>query len=165
MILKLVTEGPGQTQLLGETLVKVAGQGCILALDGDLGAGKTTFTQGVARALAIEEPIVSPTFTLINEYEGKCPLYHVDLYRLEGSVDLWDLGLEECLGEEGVVVVEWGEKAEGFWSSTQGWRLFFKVKDGDRREVCITPPSDEYGERLERALASEGIGVKKWKGS
>jgi len=165
MILKLITESPGQTRLLGEILVKVAGKGCVLALEGDLGAGKTTFTQGVARALAIEEPITSPTFTLINEYDGKCPLYHVDLYRLEGPVDLWDLGLEEYLGVEGVVVVEWAEKAGGFWNFPRGWRLTFRVQEGDRREVCINSPSDEDGERLKEALASEGIEVEEWRGS
>jgi len=160
MILKLITESARQTRLLGKILVKVAGKGCILALEGDLGAGKTTFTQGVAKALAIEEPITSPTFTLIKEYDGKCPLYHVDLYRLEGPVDLWNLGIEECLGVEGMLVVEWAEKAEGVWNFPRGWWLTFKMQEGDRREVCINPPSDEDGKRLKEALASKGMEVE-----
>ena len=160
MILKLITESAEQTRLLGETLVKVAGKGCILALEGDLGAGKTTFTQGVAKALTIEEPITSPTFTLINEYEGKCPLYHVDLYRLEGPVDLWNLGIEEYLGGEGVVVVEWAEKAKGLWNYPKVWWLTFKMKEKDSRKICITPPFDEDGKRLKEALAAKGIEVE-----
>jgi tRNA threonylcarbamoyladenosine biosynthesis protein TsaE len=80
-------------------------------LQGPLGAGKTTFVRGVARGLGIDEPVTSPTFTLVAEYRGRMPLYHIDLYRINGVEEFELLGPEDMMGAEGVVVVEWGERA------------------------------------------------------
>ena len=83
----------------------------ILALHGELGTGKTTFVQGLALALNIKYPITSPTFTIINEYTGLTPLYHMDLYRLSGPDEILALGFEDYLANEGIVAVEWAERA------------------------------------------------------
>jgi len=105
--------GPEDTDRLGRWLGRRLAAGTLLALKGDLGAGKTSLTQGLARGLGVPDgcPVVSPTFTLANEYPGRVPLYHLDLYRLEGD-ELFEAGLDEYFFRGGVCVVEWAEKAE-----------------------------------------------------
>lgn len=104
------TESAEQTIGLGEKIGSFLHPGDIIALQGTLAAGKTTITKGIARALGITEDITSPTFTLISVYEGRVPLYHMDVYRLEGSADFSDLGAEEMLYGNGICVIEWSEK-------------------------------------------------------
>ena len=89
------------------------GPGTVIALHGDLGAGKTCFIQGYAAALGIDEPLTSPTYTLIGEYEGRLPLHHIDLYRLSGPEEALGLGLEEYFDANGITAIEWAERAEG----------------------------------------------------
>ena len=106
--------GPEETRRLGELLGALAGAGLVLALTGTLGAGKTCFTQGLARGLDVPEsvPVVSPTYTLANEYPGRLPLFHLDLYRLDGD-EFLESGLDEYFYRDGVTVVEWAEKLYG----------------------------------------------------
>ncbi len=106
------TQSPEETLSLGEKIGRHLRAGDIVCLFGDLGAGKTTLTQGIARGLGVpkEEYVRSPTFTLVNQYEGKLPVFHIDLYRIASLHDLEDLGLEETLGTRGVTIVEWAEK-------------------------------------------------------
>lgn len=85
-------------------------KGDVIALEGTLAAGKTTLTRGIARALAIDEPVTSPTFTLISEYYGKFPLYHMDVYRLDSIDEFLDLGVEDMLYGDGICIIEWSEK-------------------------------------------------------
>ncbi|MGB0388625.1 MAG: tRNA (adenosine(37)-N6)-threonylcarbamoyltransferase complex ATPase subunit type 1 TsaE [Ardenticatenaceae bacterium] len=107
----LVSHSPAQTRQIGIELGNLVQSGDVILLYGDLGAGKTNFTQGVAEGLGISGAVRSPTFTLVNEYqEGRVPLYHIDLYRLAGDADLATIGLDEYFDEEGIVVVEWPEK-------------------------------------------------------
>lgn len=108
----LVSGDPPETFLIGRLIGETLKEGAIVALIGELGAGKTTLTQGIARGLGIEEgyQITSPTFTLINEYPGRVHLVHLDVYRLSGSQDLFDLGYEEYFFSESIVVIEWAEK-------------------------------------------------------
>ncbi len=102
-----------ETQYFGEEFGKLLAPGCIIALYGDLGAGKTCFTQGLAKGLKVqEEYITSPTFTLINEYKGVMPMYHFDVYRLCGPEELEELGYEEYFYGRGVSIIEWAEKIE-----------------------------------------------------
>ncbi|HLR35517.1 MAG TPA: tRNA (adenosine(37)-N6)-threonylcarbamoyltransferase complex ATPase subunit type 1 TsaE [Tissierellales bacterium] len=99
-----------ETKKFGMKLGEILKSGDLISLMGDLGAGKTTLTQSIAQGLEINDYVTSPTFTLINEYEGKLPLYHFDVYRL-GSIDeLYDLGYEEYFYSNGVTIVEWGDK-------------------------------------------------------
>ena len=104
------TESAEQTIGLGEKIGSFLRPGDVIALQGTLAAGKTTITKGIARTLGITEDITSPTFTLISVYEGRLPLYHMDVYRLEGSADFSDLGAEEMLYGNGICVIEWSEK-------------------------------------------------------
>jgi tRNA threonylcarbamoyladenosine biosynthesis protein TsaE len=107
------TNSPEETWELAAELADELGPGTVIALHGDLGAGKTCFIQGLAAALGIDEPITSPTYTLIGEYEGRLPLHHIDLYRLSGPVEALGLGLEEYFDAAGITAIEWAERAEG----------------------------------------------------
>ncbi len=107
------THSPEETWALAAELADALAPGTVIALHGDLGAGKTCFIQGFAAALGIDEPITSPTYTLIGEYEGRLPLHHIDLYRLSGPEEALGLGLEEYFDADGITAIEWAERAEG----------------------------------------------------
>ena len=105
------TCSPEETRTLGQHLGEKLKPGMIIALSGDPGSGKTCFTQGLAKgAGVVEQYITSPTYTLINEYSGRYPFFHVDLYRLGGYLDVEEIGLPEIMDSDGIVVIEWGEK-------------------------------------------------------
>lgn len=104
------TNSPEETWELAAELADTIEAGTVMALHGDLGAGKTCFIQGFAAALGIDEPITSPTYTLIGEYEGRLPLHHIDLYRLSGPEEALGLGLEEYFDANGVTAIEWAER-------------------------------------------------------
>ena len=107
------TTSPAETEKIGEKLAAVLPAGTVLAYRGDLGAGKTAFTRGLARGLGYTEPVTSPTYTIVNEYlGGRCPLFHFDMYRLHSSDDLWDIGWEDYLERGGICAVEWSENVE-----------------------------------------------------
>ena len=110
---EVVTHSPEETWALAGELAAEVEPGTVIALHGDLGAGKTCFIQGFAVALGIDEPITSPTYTLIGEYEGRLPLHHIDLYRLSGPDEALGLGLEEYFEAGGITAIEWAERAEG----------------------------------------------------
>jgi len=112
-MLDVISHSADQTRRLGARLAEWLGPGDVLLLRGDLGAGKTVFAQGVAAGLGIDEPVTSPTFTLIHEHHGRVPLYHVDLYRIGGDVEAGDLGLEDYIYGDGVTLIEWAERAAG----------------------------------------------------
>ncbi len=107
------THSPEETWALAAGLADGLAPGTVVALHGELGAGKTCFIQGLAAALGIDEPITSPTYTLIGEYEGRLPLHHIDLYRLAGPEEALGLGLEEYFDAGGITAIEWAERAEG----------------------------------------------------
>ena len=108
--MEFITDSPRQTESLGEALGKILTPGTVIAYLGDLGAGKTAFTRGLARGLGYREPVTSPTYTIVNEYlGGRLPLFHFDMYRLRSSDDLFDIGWEDYLDRGGVCAVEWSE--------------------------------------------------------
>ncbi len=109
--IELVSRGPGQTRQLGEKIGRLAREGDVILLSGELGAGKTCLTQGIARGLGIRENALSPTFVIMREMHGWLPLYHIDLYRLDRIEESMDLGLDDYLYGRGICVVEWAEKA------------------------------------------------------
>lgn len=108
-----VTESPAETEALGEKLAQKLKPGTVLALYGGMGAGKTALTRGIARGLGIENGVCSPTFALIHEYAGRLPIYHFDMYRVEGWDDLYSTGFFDYLdAADGVLIVEWSENIE-----------------------------------------------------
>ena len=112
--MELISHSPAETEALGEKFGRVAQRGLVIALSGDLGAGKTQFVRGVARGLEISSRVHSPTFTLVNEYGGgRLTLFHLDLYRLETAEQIFSAGIDEYLKPEGVSVIEWAERISG----------------------------------------------------
>ena len=108
--MEFITNAPEETEALGEKLSQILHPGTILAYRGDLGAGKTAFTRGLARGLGYQEPVTSPTYTIVNEYlGGRLPLFHFDMYRLRSSDDLFDIGWDDYLDRGGICAVEWSE--------------------------------------------------------
>ena len=112
-IMTFLTNSPAETEAVGAALGEILQPGTVLAYRGDLGAGKTAFTRGLARGLGCDEIVTSPTYTIVNEYlSGRLPLFHFDMYRLASSDDLWDIGWEDYLERGGVCAVEWSENVE-----------------------------------------------------
>jgi tRNA threonylcarbamoyladenosine biosynthesis protein TsaE len=109
--LDFISHSAQQTQRLGARLGELLLPGDVVLLEGGLGAGKTVFAQGVAAGLGVAGPVTSPTFTLNHEYEGRVPLYHVDLYRVSGAVEAEHIGLEDYIWGEGVTLIEWPDRA------------------------------------------------------
>ena len=108
--MEFITNSPEETEALGAALGKRLPAGTVIAYRGDLGAGKTAFTRGLARGLGCTEQVTSPTYTIVNEYlGGRLPLFHFDMYRLTSSDDLWDIGWEDYLDRNGICAVEWSE--------------------------------------------------------
>lgn len=107
------TNSPEQTEAIGQKMAAFLRPGDVIAFYGDLGAGKTAFTRGLARGLGIADRITSPTYTIVNEYpDGRLPLFHFDMYRLHDADDLFDIGWEDYLARGGVCAVEWSENVE-----------------------------------------------------
>ena len=108
--MEIITHSPEQTEAVGEALAKILTPGAVLAYRGDLGAGKTAFTRGLARGLGSTEQVTSPTYTIVNEYlSGRMPLFHFDMYRLSCADELFDIGWDDYLDRGGVCAVEWSE--------------------------------------------------------
>ncbi len=111
--MEFITKTVAQTEALGKALAARLSPGAIVAFYGDLGAGKTAFTRGLAQGLGIREMVTSPTYTIVNEYEsGRLPLFHFDMYRLSSAEELFDIGWEDYLSRGGICAVEWSERVE-----------------------------------------------------
>lgn len=123
----------------------------IICLNGELGSGKTVFTKGIANALGIKESITSPTFTIIKEYEGELPLYHMDVYRLNGNVE--GTGIEEYFTKGGVVVIEWADTIQDILPEER-LDIKFKIVEGNEntRVLILKPHGQKYGELCEAVL-------------
>lgn len=136
-----ITHSPEETEKIGEALAKSLQPGTVLAYRGDLGAGKTAFTRGLARGLGCKETVTSPTYTIVNEYlGGRLPLFHFDMYRLASSDDLWDIGWEDYLDREGVCAVEWSENV------------------ADAMENAVTVTIEKLGENTRQITIEGGQG-------
>ncbi len=108
--MEYITKSPEETEALGAALAAALEPGAVIAFEGDLGAGKTAFTRGLAKGLGARERVTSPTYTVVNEYlSGRLPLFHFDMYRLGSADELWDIGWEDYLERGGVCAVEWSE--------------------------------------------------------
>jgi tRNA threonylcarbamoyladenosine biosynthesis protein TsaE len=140
--IQITTRSVGETQALARALGARMAAGMVVALTGDLGSGKTAFVQGLAEGLEVPKDyiITSPTFTLVNVYPGRVPLYHADLYRLAGAaVDLTALGLDEMVGGDGVLAIEWSERLpEGYLTDYLAVQLEFQHDDARRITLAGT---------------------------
>ena len=142
--MELLSHSPEDTEDIGARLAEQLEPGAVVAFTGDLGAGKTAFTRGLARGLGIPDRITSPTFTIVNEYEGgRLPLFHFDMYRLSSAEELFDIGWEDYLDRGGVCAVEWSEHVEEALDGAVRVRIDRDPADEDGRRITI-----EGGERF-----------------
>src|SRR5262249_25702770 len=142
---RVVTRSTDETLALAGMVGELLRPGDVVSLAGDLGTGKTVFARGVARALGVEDPVVSPTFTIVREYEGRVPVVHVDVYRIDTFQELHDLGFEEVLRDDAVTLVEWGDVIDG-------------MLPGDRLDVRLAAGAGDD----ERVIEIEGHG-RSWR--
>ena len=131
-----ITESPAETKKLAAKLAGKLRAGSVLALHGDLGSGKTCFVQGLAGALGVEELVNSPTFTIINEYQGRFRLYHIDLYRVKSAAEAETLGLDDYLEGDGITAIEWPEIFSALLPKDT-IHLYFEFVDANRRRIKI----------------------------
>ncbi|HXI70708.1 MAG TPA: tRNA (adenosine(37)-N6)-threonylcarbamoyltransferase complex ATPase subunit type 1 TsaE [Verrucomicrobiae bacterium] len=145
--MEFISHSPAETEALGEKFGRAAGRGLVLALSGDLGAGKTQLVKGLARGLGVTARVHSPTFTLVNEYSGgRLKLFHLDLYRLETPAQILSAGIEEFLSPDGVAVIEWAERLEsvvsGQWSAAahKMIRVNIEIVSESKRTIIYDDP-------------------------
>lgn len=137
--MEITLNGVAQTQRLAACLGAFLSPGMVLCLSGDLGAGKTTFTQALAAALGVTEPVTSPSFTIVHEYHsGRFPLYHMDVYRVEDATELEDFGFDEYFADKALVVVEWAERVEALLPEHQIRMGLYRCGDENQRLLKLS---------------------------
>ena len=146
MIKNIYLNNDQETREIGFKLGKLLKPGSIVCLIGDLGAGKTTMTQSLAEALEVDDYITSPTFTIVNQYEGKMPLYHFDVYRIGCSEEMYDIGFEEYINGDGVCIIEWANIIEDILPD-EYLKIELNYKDMGREMTLI-----HYGEEYEKIV-------------
>jgi tRNA threonylcarbamoyladenosine biosynthesis protein TsaE len=149
-----LSKTPEETQAIGAALAPALHPGDVVALSGDLGAGKTCLVQGAAAALGVRQRVTSPSFVLVREYEGGLPVLHLDIYRLGNLQELVDLGYEEFLDPKWVVFIEWGDAA-GPLLPPEYLQVDLRRGDDDSRTITIEPHGPQWTRRL--AQAREGL--------
>ena len=158
MFMEIETETADRTREVGQAVASLLQPRDTVVLTGDLGAGKTTFVQGIGRGLGVEDHVASPTFTLVREYTGRLDVAHVDVYRLERVQDVLDLALDELGGPERVLLVEWGDAVSDLLPEDRlRVELTTARAETDTRRIVITPQGRSWAgrwERLEHALES-----------
>src|SRR5919107_2487046 len=153
--LRLWSADETTTRAIGAAVAGLLGPGDVVGLAGDLGAGKTRLVQGAAEGLGVEGPVLSPTFMLVREYDGDPPVHHVDAYRLSGSLELEDLGLEDVLSPDAVVFVEWADRVAA--ALPDSWlELVLHITYDDQREIDVSPHGPTWARRADRLHAALG---------
>ena len=158
--LRIKSRGPEETQTVGRVIGERAQPGDIYLLTGPLGAGKTCLTQGIAMGLEVAGYVRSPTFVLMSRYRGRLPLYHVDLYRLGGPEEVWDLGLDEELFGDGVCVVEWADRASELFPADCLWVSLDYGENECQRVITFPQSSARYCPVLQGLAASFAMAKK-----
>ena len=155
--MRIISESPEATDQLGFCLAHLLLPGDFIALHGDLGAGKTRFAGGIARGLGVDQavPVTSPTYTLLNIYQGRIPLYHFDLYRLRGDDDVVELGFTDYFAGGGVSLVEWPERLQAELPPAR-LEIFMKYIDENVRGIELVPVASRY----EKLIAQLSVGDK-----
>jgi tRNA threonylcarbamoyladenosine biosynthesis protein TsaE len=153
--IEIITRSPEETAELGEKIAPFLNPGTVIALRGTLGAGKTCLAKGIARGLGVTETVTSPTYTIISEYEGTLPFYHIDAYRLSGDADFEALGAEELLYGEGITVIEWSERIPHSIPA-EAWVIELNHAEGDVRKIGIKTPGKELGNAVREKASRAG---------
>lgn len=155
-MLQLITTSVEETEHVGQKMGELVRAGMLVLLTGELGAGKTAFARGVARGLGVEGPVTSPSFTLVEEYHGRIPLYHLDVYRLSAPEELIDIGYEEYVDGEGICLIEWGDLVRELLPADH---LEIRISGvGDLRTLAFVPYGPDYEELVRELTISVASG-------
>ncbi|MDK2800443.1 MAG: tRNA threonylcarbamoyladenosine biosynthesis protein TsaE [Clostridiales bacterium] len=145
-MIKRISNSPEETEKIAYDIAKYLTAGDVVCLDGDLGAGKTAFTKGIAKAFEVEDYVTSPTFTIINEYNGKLPIYHFDVYRINDIDEMYEIGFEEYIDGDGISIIEWADNIKEILPSS-----YLKItitkdieKSENYRQILIEAIGKEY---------------------
>ncbi len=145
----VITTSAEQTWRIGEMLGAMLGAGDTVCLYGDLGAGKTSFSYGIAQGVEVKtDYVTSPTFTFVNEYAGRVPFYHIDLYRLKGPDELENIGFDEYIDSDGITVIEWAERAEDELPA-ECLSIYLSYVNENSREIGFLAEGERYQKILE----------------
>lgn len=153
-----VSKGPEDTREFGIRLGKNLMPGHVVCLEGELGAGKTVLTGGIAEGLGLDCSVTSPTYTLINEYPGRVPLYHIDLYRLEDGEEFYYIGGEELLYSQGISVIEWASRAEDLLPEDCIWIRISALEEAESSRLIELTVTEKHRYILERMGKGESTG-------
>ena len=153
--LDFISHSARQTGQFGARLGGLLAPGDLILLDGSVGAGKTTMAQGIARGLGISEPVISPSFTIVREYAGRLPLYHIDLYRLAPGSALESIGIEDYLYGDGAVVIEWPDRADALLPA-EHLQVRLHVTGDTQRSIRLVPTGDRSSRLIEELKSSAG---------
>lgn len=133
-MIKIISQSEQETRDIGKKIADKLKKGDVLCMAGDLGAGKTTLTKSIAKHLEIEDYVTSPTFTIINEYQGRLPIYHFDVYRIEDIEDMYEIGYEDYFYGEGICIVEWANLIEPLIPTNSIW---IRIEHGEKENERI----------------------------
>ena len=156
MNLTYITKNPKETKKVGSCLAKLLKSGDIILFFGEMGAGKTCLTQGIAESLDTIETVNSPSFTIINEYHGKIPIYHFDLFRLNSYYEIMDLGYEEYFYGNGITIVEWAEKIETSLPFEFS-KIILTFIDSKKRKIEFCPKGERFYRMVKELRKNENI--------
>lgn len=143
---EIITNSPEQTFELGRRLGRKLKPGVVICLSGEMGAGKTALTQGIVKGVGIEDYVTSPTYTIVNEYDGEIPIYHFDMFRIEDGEELYEIGFDEYLYGKGICIIEWASYVEEFLPEEYLWIDIGKGKGFQDRVLCIHVQGSSYEE-------------------
>lgn len=146
--LDFISHSEAQTRRLGARLASFLQLGDVMALIGDLGSGKTRWIQGVCQGLGVTDPVISPTFTLVNEYQGRCPVYHIDLYRLADVAETITFGLEDYIYGSGISLIEWADRVKKLLPADHLAVELYHLEETKRR-VVLRPHGQRFKTLLE----------------
>lgn len=153
---RIITHNDAETENVGERLAEVLRPADVIAFYGDLGAGKTTFVRGLARAMGASERVSSPTFVLMHIYEGRIPIYHFDAYRLENSEELLNIGAEEYIGTDGVACIEWSERTEELLpKDCLRLKIYYRTDLGPTGRELVFESDGGRGQKIVEALQND----------
>lgn len=149
---RIICNSIEETDKIGYKIGKLLEKGDIVCLAGDLGAGKTTLTKSIARGLGIDEEVTSPTFTIINEYDGRVPVYHFDVYRIMNIDEMYDIGYEEYFYGDGICIVEWASQIRELIPREHLWIDIGLGKEINSRELSIKGTTEHYERIIEELI-------------
>jgi len=156
MSLTIITKSPEETKKIGKDISRLVKPGDLIAFYGELGTGKTCFIQGVSEGLEVKDYVTSPSFTIINEYQGKISVYHFDLFRINNIEEILELGYEEYFYGDGLTVIEWANKIEKLLPKDH-LKIDIKFKDCNKRKISFVPKGDRFNKLLEELTRIENF--------